>query len=166
MEKSEEAGQKPPSYTEATAAGPPQYPEQPLPGQQYGPPPTVQYGYPGQYTYTQPGQPAYNYPNVVVTHQGYVPPNTAAGPPPPDHMCAAVFVTLCCFWPTGIIAILKASEAKSSYARGDIGGANLNAKSAKQMINISIIVGVISFVLVAVILGLYIGLILNNLDFS
>lgn len=27
-----------------------------------------------------------------------------------DHMTAAILVTLCCFWPTGIVAIIKASE--------------------------------------------------------
>lgn len=33
-----------------------------------------------------------------------------AEPPPPDFMGRAIFATLCCFWPIGIFALMKASN--------------------------------------------------------
>jgi hypothetical protein len=33
-----------------------------------------------------------------------------AEPPPPDYMTRAILVTVCCCWPIGIFAIMKASE--------------------------------------------------------
>ena len=29
---------------------------------------------------------------------------------PPDHLCLSIFSILCCFWPIGIIAIIKSME--------------------------------------------------------
>ncbi|XP_046582835.1 proline-rich transmembrane protein 1-like [Haliotis rubra] len=163
MEKHAEAQNAPPTYTEAMVDVPPQYPMNP--------------GYPPQ------GQPVQGYTQYPVYQQGYGnPPVMQYGnnvttviqtqpmiqggqntTPPQDHMCGAIFVTLCCFWPTGIIAIMKANDARCAMARGDMVSANLAAKSSKQMINISIIVGIIVLIVCGLIFGLYIGLVLTHL---
>ena len=35
--------------------------------------------------------------------------------PPHDYLPIAVLTTVCCFWPTGIIAIIKAVQVSSSW---------------------------------------------------
>ena len=40
-------------------------------------------------------------------------------PPPPDYFTRAIFVTLCCFWPTGILAIMKASDVSIQEQKSD-----------------------------------------------
>ncbi|XP_065941970.1 uncharacterized protein [Magallana gigas] len=77
--------------------------------------------------------------------------------PPHDFMHRAICVTICCFWPTGIVAILKASEARNAYARGDIEAAKRSTHEAHQMSNISILIGLASFLLVLIIVGILIG---------
>ncbi|KAH9490115.1 Proline-rich transmembrane protein 1 [Bulinus truncatus] len=81
-----------------------------------------------------------------------------------DHMTAAILVTLCCFWPTGIIAILRASEARSAMARGDVAAAASHSRSAKSMVTISIVIGVISIILLTIILGVYFGLLMSSIN--
>ncbi|KAK6190088.1 hypothetical protein SNE40_002023 [Patella caerulea] len=177
------ATQQPPSYNDATTDGqqqgysqkyPPQGQYPPQQGQyppqqgQYPPQqgqysqqyPAGQVGYPPQYTpYGHPG-----YTNVVVSQP---PPAMAVtGPPPQDHMCAAVFVTLCCFWPTGIIAIIKAMDARNALERGDLMTAQNSARSAKQMVTISVIVGIISIIVVGILVGVYVGVILAQINDS
>ncbi len=51
-------------------------------------------------------------------------------------------------------------------ARGDMMSANLAAKSSKQMINISIIVGILALIVAGIIIGLYIGLVLSHLSYE
>ncbi|XP_025084739.1 proline-rich transmembrane protein 1-like isoform X2 [Pomacea canaliculata] len=75
------------------------YPSSYPPQQGYGEGYAAQPGY-------QPTQQDYksNQPTVVVTFQ--------------DHMCLAIFTTLCCFWPIGIFAIFRACEARKARATG------------------------------------------------
>ena len=51
---------------------------------------------------------------------GTYPVTNQTGPPPPDYFGRAIFVTLCCFWPTGILAIMKASDV-STLSRYNVG---------------------------------------------
>lgn len=132
---------------------PPQY--QPSPG----------YGYPPQYPpqqYTDhPGFPPGGYStNAVIVAPG---PMTMNEPPPPDYMNRAIFVTICCFWPTGIFAIMKASESRSAYARGDVHSARSNSNSARQLSNISIMAGVASILVAVIFVGVYVGLVLRSI---
>lgn len=57
-------------------------------------------------------------------------------------------------------------QARSSVARGDMTSAHTQARSAKQMINVSIGIGIASIILAAVIIGVYVGVFLHNLDFD
>lgn len=84
-------------------------------------------------------------------------------PPPPDYMNRAIFVTICCFWPTGIFAIMKASESRSAYARGDVHSARSNSNSARQLSNISIMAGVASILVAVIFVGVYVGLVLRSI---
>lgn len=98
-------------------------------------------------------QPAYN-----VMAPGYV---TMAEPPPPDYMTRAILVTVCCFWPIGIFAIMKASESRAAYARGDLHTSKEMSMSARKLSNIGIAAGVVSMVIGVILIGIYFGLILN-----
>lgn len=42
------------------------------------------------------------------------------GSPPHDYLPIAVLTTLCCFWPTGVVAIVKAVQVRG--VRGAQGG--------------------------------------------
>lgn len=43
--------------------------------------------------------------------------------PPHDYMPIAVLTTICCFWPTGIIAIFKAVQVEGEWrAASEKGG--------------------------------------------
>ncbi|XP_076115040.1 proline-rich transmembrane protein 1-like isoform X1 [Mytilus galloprovincialis] len=140
----------PPTYNQST----PQYSWH---GQSYAPqkpqdhpgfPPAPGTGYQTQYNVVAPGM------------------VTMAEPPPPDYMTRAIMVTVCCFWPIGIFAIMKASESKSAYARGDLAGAKENSRSAKQLSNIGIAAGVVSVVILVIIMGVYFGLIFSSSRFG
>ncbi|OWF36529.1 proline-rich transmembrane protein 1-like [Mizuhopecten yessoensis] len=151
---------------------PPSYPPQ----GQYQPPPS----YPPQGQY-QPPPPGYNSvptaPMYQTEHPHFQPqmapgqtqihvvppPQTFSEPPPPDFMNRAIFTTICCFWPVGIFAIMKASEAKNAYARGDFQGARSSSNSARQLSNIAIFAGVASIVVSMIIVGVYVGLVMTNM---
>ncbi|CAG5116601.1 unnamed protein product [Candidula unifasciata] len=181
-------GQGYPQYDQGLTANPQGYPPAgqgyPLAGQGYPPAghgyptagqgyPTAGQGYPtaGQ-GYPPPGQAypqGYGYPQQqfhhgnVVLAQPLIQSQPITGPLPRDHMCSAIFVTLCCFWPTGIVAIMRASDARSALARGDVAAAHSYANSAKSMVTISIIVGIIAFIVVGIIIGVYVGIVVNSL---
>ncbi|XP_055899037.1 proline-rich transmembrane protein 1-like [Biomphalaria glabrata] len=73
--------------------------------------------------------------------------------PPNDILITAVFVTLCCFWPTGLVAIIKASDARSAVARGDLVYADSSYQTAKTLVNISIGIGLASYFISIVIMA-------------
>lgn len=70
-----------------------------------------------------------------------------AGPPPKTYMTQAVLVTLFCCLPLGIAAIVNASQAGSEIKMGNYEKAQASAKKAKTFINVSVILGIIVFVL-------------------
>lgn len=91
-------------------------------------------------------------------------PMSPQGPAPPDYLGQAIMVTLCCFFPTGILAILKANASKSAMMYRDYDEAVTKSKEAKRMINISLFVGIACYVICAIIIGVYFGLIIHNLS--
>ncbi|XP_033752723.1 proline-rich transmembrane protein 1-like [Pecten maximus] len=152
--------------------GPPSYPPQ----GQYGQPPPMappgydsvanqSYGAPQTAPMYQGDHPHFQPQMGGVQTQIHVvpPPQTFSEPPPPDYMNRAIFTTICCFWPVGIFAIMKASEAKNAYARGDFQGARSSSNSARQLSNIAIFAGVASIVVSMIIVGVYVGLIMTNM---
>ncbi|XP_005112919.1 proline-rich transmembrane protein 1 isoform X3 [Aplysia californica] len=91
---------------------------------------------------------------AVVTHQ----PAVVTQPviqQVPDRMGLAIFVTLCCFWPLGIVAIMKASESRSALNHNDFVAANKHAESSKRLSLISIGCGVVSLIIVIVCVAVF-----------
>jgi hypothetical protein len=66
----------------------------------------------------------------------------------PNYLVWAILVTLFCFLPTGIAAIVFASQVNSKLAVGDVAGAVEASNKAKMWTIISAVVGVVVLVIV------------------
>ena len=92
--------------------------------------------------------------------------NQAPQPPPPapsqvaparpasiqTYMVPAVLVTLLCFLPTGIAALVYASQVSAKLNAGDVAGAARASSSARTWVIVSVVAGVIVWGIYAVIL--------------
>jgi hypothetical protein len=73
--------------------------------------------------YQQPSQPAPQY---------YQPaPPYGAPPHVPSYMAWAIVTLILCFWPTGIVAVVYASQVGNKLALGDYTGAQESSRKAK-----------------------------------
>jgi Interferon-induced transmembrane protein len=72
---------------------------------------------------------------------GYSGRSLATGATVPNYMVWAVLVTLFCFIPTGIAAIVFASQVSTKLAAGDHAGAMDSSRKAKMWCIISAVVG-------------------------
>lgn len=66
----------------------------------------------------------------------------------PNYLVWAILVTLFCFLPTGIAAIVFASQVNTKLAAGDVAGAVEASNKAKLWTIISAVVGVVVLVIV------------------
>ncbi|KAI8522228.1 response to biotic stimulus [Branchiostoma belcheri] len=141
---------QPPAQPVPAYGGPPPYPQgQPPPQGAYGQAPPPYQVQPTTYVFTNTAgqQPAY------VQHVG---PGQVihTGPVPNDYLVFAIITTICCFWPTGICAILKAVETRDLIARGDITHANETSRKARMFsiltlcIGLFLVLGVIVYMIV------------------
>lgn len=73
-------------------------------------------------------------------------------PMPPTNLVWAILATLFCFWPLGIVSIVKASQVSTLYNRGDYQGSLEASRDAAKWAKWSAIVAVI---VTAVIIGFY-----------
>lgn len=92
----------------------------------------------GQQPYGQPAyyQQPYGYP------QGYgMPVGPPPGPKPPNHLAWAIF-SIFLFWPTAIVAIIKATSVDSAWQTGRYGEAQESSNSARTFCLVSTIIGV------------------------
>jgi hypothetical protein len=120
--------------TDWQAAPPPPATGQPSGG--YQAPPPQQFPPPPQWQGWQGGPPQGGWPG---------------GPPVAPQqtwMVPAVLVTLFCFLPTGIAAIVYASQVTSKQQVGDYAGASAAADKAKMWVIISAVLGVILGILI------------------
>jgi hypothetical protein len=69
-------------------------------------------------------------------------------PPVQNYLVWAILVTLFCFLPTGIAAIVFASQVNTKLAAGDHAGAVEASNKAKMWTIVSAVVGVLFFVIV------------------
>ena len=74
----------------------------------------------------------------------------AASPAIQNYMVPAVLVTLFCCLPTGIAAIVFASQVSSKRNAGDYNGAVLASKRAKMWTIISVAVGVVLIAIIVI----------------
>lgn len=81
--------------------------------------------------------------------QGFAP--GPQGTPPDNNLVWAILATLLCFLPTGIVAIVNATQVQTKWAMGDYAGARKASEDAMKWSKWSLIIGVIGVVL-------YIGL--------
>lgn len=72
-----------------------------------------------------------------------------AGPPgmPQPYLIPAILVTLLCCLPTGIPAIVFASQVSAKYNAGDVAGAEAASGRARTWVIISIVAGLVATVL-------------------
>ncbi|CAG2195047.1 PRRT1 [Mytilus edulis] len=68
---------------------------------------------------------------------------TTSQPRPTNYLVPAILTCLCCFWPTGICAILAARSANQAADEGNMPFAQEKATKARNFIVITVILGVI-----------------------
>ncbi|XP_025084750.1 proline-rich transmembrane protein 1-like [Pomacea canaliculata] len=106
-------------------------------------------GYPQQRYAVQPQQGySYNHSTVIVTQPVAAVPVVHSVP---DHMGLAIFTTLCCCWPIGLFAIMKASESRTALASGDFQRAQTLSQDSRRLSLFSIAGGCVSIVIVIIV---------------
>ena len=80
-------------------------------------------------------------PNVIADYQ----------PRPTNYLTPAILACLCCFWPTGICAIIAASNANSAADRGDMAHAEAKTITARNLLILTVVLGVIFLVFTIVV---------------
>ena len=77
---------------------------------------------------------------------------SAMPPAPPasvqSYLIPAIVVTLLCFLPTGIVAIIFAAQVSSKQQAGDLAGATKASNNAKTWVIVSVVTGLIFWALV------------------
>ena len=72
---------------------------------------------------------------------------------PDNHMALAIFTTICCCLPLGIVAIVKANSVNSLYMAKQYTAAIMAANEAKKWSYIGIIISLIMWVIYIVAFG-------------
>lgn len=72
--------------------------------------------------------------------QEFQPPNAQAVP---NYLVASILMTLCCFTPGGIAAVVFSVRAKTKAEVGNFDSALEDARLAKKILWISLVIGVI-----------------------
>lgn len=110
------------------------------------PPPTTA----GQYVVSQPqafgGQP----PIIIV--------QPILENPPQDYMAYSIFVTFCCCWIIGALAISKSIECRRAIAVGNRQLANEKSIAARNTANASVGLGILAYIVVGVVIGIRVAL--------
>ncbi|KAL8618951.1 hypothetical protein ACOMHN_018334 [Nucella lapillus] len=155
---SQNAGYVAPPGDQGAPGYPPQAVGYPPPAGGYAPPPgpggyaaqPSAPGYYGQQPQGYSGGGGYAYQQTVVMSQP-VSRGMAVGTVP-DHMGLAIFTTICCCWPLGLVAIMRAHESRRAVERGDVSAANTYSMEARRYSMWAIGGGIVSIVLAVVII--------------
>jgi hypothetical protein len=135
-----------PGYGYGQPSPPPGYGQQPSPPPGYGQQPPPGYG--------QQPPPGYGgLPQYQGNNSGYGGGQPPYGAPIPNYLWQSIVVTILCFWPTGIPAIVNASRVGSRQAMGDIQGAMDASRKAKKWTIVSLVVGLAVIVLWIILLS-------------
>lgn len=82
---------------------------------------------------------------------------------PKDYLIEAILVTVCCFWPTGIVAIIKALDVQRASQTGDRQLAEINSVAARKFTCISLWVGIGVFIFTVILLAIYAVFLVNHI---
>ncbi|MFD8224625.1 CD225/dispanin family protein [Streptomyces massasporeus] len=82
--------------------------------------------------------------------QQWGPTHAPQGPVPESYMTPAILVTLLCFLPTGIAAIVFASQVSAKATTGDYQGAAQASRRARILILVSVGVGVVFWLILII----------------
>ncbi|XP_025084746.1 proline-rich transmembrane protein 1-like isoform X1 [Pomacea canaliculata] len=126
------------------AGNQPEYPQQGCDGGHASLPGYV--AQPGYAVQPQQGH-SYNHSAVIVTQPVAAIPVVHSVP---DNMGLAVFATICCCWPIGIFAIMKASESRTALASGDFQRAQTLSQQSRRFALFSILGGIGSVIIVII----------------
>ncbi|XP_002737560.1 uncharacterized protein LOC100378921 [Saccoglossus kowalevskii] len=99
--------------------------------------------------YGQPGPAAYGQQSTNVTYVSQPAPATTVivtKSSPNNYLVLAIFSLLCCFFPTGIVAVVFAAMVDGAWQSGDEERAHNYSKNAKIWSIVSIVIGVIAYV--------------------
>ncbi|MFM9592937.1 CD225/dispanin family protein [Streptomyces scabiei] len=80
-------------------------------------------------------------------------PHPPQGPVPESYMTPAILVTLLCFLPTGIAAIVFASQVSAKAAAGDYQGSVQASRRARLLLLVSVGIGVLFWLIVIIAVG-------------
>lgn len=69
---------------------------------------------------------------------------------PSDYLMSSVLACLFCFWPTGLLAIYFAWESRQLADAGDIANAQIMSTRARNLMLLSVLIGVVWISLVIV----------------
>ncbi|XP_072013316.1 proline-rich transmembrane protein 1-like [Amphiura filiformis] len=113
--------------------------------------PRQQQGYRPQRGYPPSGNAQY-YPNAPTQNTIVRAPQST---PPNDRLAFAIFVTICCCLPFGIVGIVQAMNVRSRFASGDVAGAVEASRSAKCWSIAGLVTGIVFQVIGIVLLIIY-----------
>ena len=66
--------------------------------------------------------------------------------PPSDYLGCSIFTMICCCWCIGLAALLESIKCRDAIARGDRVAAVGHSQSAKRLIIVSVVCGIVLYV--------------------
>ncbi|CAH1269592.1 PRRT1 [Branchiostoma lanceolatum] len=74
---------------------------------------------------------------------------------PQDHFGCALFTCICCFWPTGIVALVFSCQVSQKLNDGDIAGARDSSSSANLWWKITLGIGIALWIIGVILIPVY-----------
>jgi hypothetical protein len=76
---------------------------------------------------------------------------------PKNYLVPAILATIACCIATGIVSIIYSTQVNSKYEAGDIQGAEKASKTAKTWLIVSIVIGLLGWIIGVIIPTLFLG---------
>jgi len=78
-------------------------------------------------------------------------------PRPKNYLVPSILATIACCLVTGIISIVYSTQVNSKYEAGDIVGAEKASKTAKTWLIVSVVIGLLGWIIGVIIPTLFLG---------